>query len=474
MAEEIVGRGDATRKWDVVEFKKNTRDVGEKKIVFVGASYLFVHKVLRDMMLVGGFDHTHIVVHDIDDVPMNRVADLLEKMARQKKTKIRITRTTRREEALAGADAVILSICTGGQEADTRSFEVCAKHGIPVGIGDTLGPAALARNIRTVPVAVAIARDMERLCPEAVLLNFTNPMSCITGAVARYTRTTAWGLCHSGDELFHYFARVFGCSRSDVQMELAGVNHQSFVTRLRIRGEDRTRDILKATQESAAKLEDSLLETHEENVRLQQDIYRVLGVWPSTGSTHLAEFYRFFYTERRLDELGLRAHLKRIQPGRERLGRKRFPDILEYWTYGAEPVGDLHLLTAEHAHELMWASFTGEPFTRSLNVLNTGEFVRGIPREACVEIMATVAGKKVTAEPVTLPPAALALVHTWTTIHDLSIRAAMECDRDAARQALFLDPHVADLYDIDAIVDDFVTALGEWLPPGWKKGGHAG
>jgi len=469
MTDEIVGRSDTSRKWEVVEFEKNVGDVGDKKIVFVGASYLFVHKVLRDMMLVGGFNNTHLVVHDIDEVPMNRVADLLEKMARQKKTNIRISRTLNRQEALKGADAVILSITTGGLEADMRAFEVCAKCGIPVAIGDTLGPTALARNLRTVPVAVEIARDMERLCPHALLLNFTNPMSCITGAMSRYSGMQAWGLCHSGDELFRYFAQVFGCKRSEVDIELAGVNHQSFVLALRIKGIDRTREILEATMRSEAKLEDTLLETTREDVKLQQDICRILGVWPSTGHTHLAEFYRYFFTERRLDQLGLRPHLKKIVPGRPRYGRKEFPEILNYWTYGPEPVGDLHLLTSEHAHELLWAGFTDTPFRRSLNVLNSGEYVRGISRDACVEIVATVQGRKVTANQVTLPPAVHALMTTWTTIHDLSIKAAMECDRDAARQALFLDPHVRDLYDIDGILDDFVEALQEWLPAGWKQ-----
>jgi alpha-galactosidase len=472
MAVKAVGKGDATRKWEVTKFTRNKGDVGGKKIVFVGASYLFVHKVLRDMLMVGGFNNVNLVVHDIDEVPMNRVADLLEKMARQKKSNIRVSRTTDRKEALKGADIVILSITTGGIEADTRSFEVCAKYGVPVGIGDTLGPAAFARNLRTLPVVLDLARAMERLCPKAVLLNFTNPMSCITATVSRYTNITCWGLCHSGDELFHYFSKVFGCKKSQIAMQLAGVNHQSFVIKLLVKGVDRTRDILEATSASNAKMEDNLLDTVEEDVKLQQDIFRMMGVWPSTGHLHLTEFYKHFYTERRLDHLGLRHDLKKVQPGRQRMGRKAYPEILEYWTYGPEPVGDLHLLTGEHAHELMWSVFTGDPFTRTLNVLNSGEYVRGIQKDACVEIIATVAGKKVTAKPVTLPPVVQATMLNWTTIHDLSIRAALKCDRDAARQALFLDPHVTDLYDIDGMIDDFAIALGEWLPEGWKKAGR--
>jgi alpha-galactosidase len=466
VAEEIVGKSSGW-KGPAEEYERNQGSAGRKRIVFVGASYKFVHKVLRDMLLVGGFEDVELVVHDLDETPLRIVGDLLERIARQKKTNVRVLRTLDRGEALRGADAVILSITVGGEETDFRSFEVCAKYGIPVGVGDTLGPAALARNLRTLPVVVGIARDMERLCPSAVLLNFSNPMSCVTGVVPRTTGITCWGLCHSADELFRYFATVFGVKKSEIHLEVGGVNHQAFVTKLLVRGQDRTREILKATLASDAKLEDNLLETVREEVKLQQDLFRVLGAWPSTGGTHLCEFYSQFYTPRRIDELGLRHELKRILPGRKPFGRRECPGIIHDWAYGPEPVGDLHLLTSEHAHELLWAYFTGQPFTRVLNLPNDGEFIRGLPKDACVEALVTVAGRKVTGTPVTLPPVIHSLVQRWTTIHDLTIRAALECDRDAARQALFLDPHVGDLYDIEPMLEDFLATLEPWLPKKW-------
>jgi alpha-galactosidase len=464
--EKIVGKSSGW-KGTVHEYKKNKGSVGKKRIVFVGASYKFVHKVLRDCLLVGGFEDCELVVHDIDEYPMNIVADLLEKIARQKKTNIRVLRTLDRKEALKGADAVILSITVGGVEADFRSWEVCWKYGIPVGVGDTLAPAALARNLRELPVVVDIARDMEKICPKAVLLNFTNPMSAVTGVVGRTTSITCWGLCHSMDGLFEYFAEVFGVKKSAVQMKVAGVNHQSFVFDLKINGKDRTKDILAATTKSQATLKDRLLDTTEEETALQQDICRLLGAWPSCGSTHLAEFYEYFYTPRRLDALHLRSHVRHIMPGRQPFGRKPCPDIIHEWAYGPEPVGDLHLLTSEHAHELLWSVFTGEPFTRGLNLLNEGEYVKRLPKDACVEVMVTVAGKKVTGEQVTLPPVIHSLVERWTTIHDLSIKAALNYDRDAARQALFLDPHVTDIYDIPPMLEDMLSTLKPWLSEKW-------
>ena len=467
VAEPIVGKSAAAPGTEAEEYTLNKGSCGRKKITFVGASSLFVHKVLRDMLLVGGFNDVELCVFDLRKEPMTLVADLLERIARQKKTNIKVTRTMDRATALKGADAIILSITTGGAEADFRSFEACARNGVLTMIGDTLGPAALARNLRTVPIVVELAREIERINPKAVILNFTNPMSVLTGAMARFSNIPAWGLCHSADELFSYFSRVFNVNKREVAMEVGGVNHQCFVSKLMIKGKDRTKDILQATLDSEAKLEDNLLDTHREEVAVQQDIFRAIGSWPSCGHSHAAEFYKYFDTERGMTRYGLHESLKKVKPGREPLPWRQPHPILLEWAYGPEPVGDLHLLTTEHAHELLWSVFTGEPFSRILNVLNTGEYLKGIPKTACVEAMVTVAGSKVTGQQIQLPPAVQSLVHQWTTIHELSIQAAMNCDRDAARQALFLDPHVRELDDIAPLLEDILNATKQWLSPKW-------
>lgn len=345
---------------------------------------------------------------------------------------------------------------------------MCIKYGVPVAIGDTMGPAALARNLRAVPVVIDIIRDVQALAPKALMLNFTNPMSCITGAMARNSSIPCYGLCHSADSMFQYVSEIFSVRKKDVQLEIGGVNHQAFVTRAIIKGKDRTKEILAASKASAAQFHDALLTTSAEEVTLQQDVCEILGAWPSTGDTHLAEFYKYFMTPRRVGQLqhGL---LGTILPGRPAFGRKDCPPIIHEWAYGSEPVGDLHLLTSEHAHEVMWAYLTGEPYTRILNLVNTGEYLKGIPKTACVEAMVTVAGRKVTGKQITLPPAVQSLVYNWTAIHELSIQAAVNCDRDAARQALFLDPHVGDMYDIKPMLEDMLQALRPWLSGKWFK-----
>ncbi|MCJ8332023.1 MAG: hypothetical protein HRT89_21885 [Lentisphaeria bacterium] len=452
---------------DVESYERNVGSVGNRKITFVGASYKFVHKVLRDVLLVGGFEDIHICLHDLNPVPLEMVGRLLEKIARQKKTNIVISKTMILDDALKGADVVILAINTGGDEADCRAAEVCNKYGIPVAIGDTLGPPALIRNLRTIPVCVDLVRRMEKLCPNAVMLNFTNPMSAITGAMGQLSSIPSWGLCHSADELFSYFSKVFDCDKADVDMDVGGVNHQAFVTKLRIAGVDQTSRMLEATTASDALLEDNLLETQQEDVDYQKMICKMFGVWPSTGHTHLAEFYEYFLTDRMIAAHGLDGNLKKTEPNRAPKGpRQPHPIILE-WTNGPEPVGDLHLLTTEHAHELLWSVFTEKPFTRVLNVLNSGSFIQDLPTDACVEALVTVSGKKVTGTPIKLPPPIHSLVQRWTTIHQLSIDAAMTGDRQLACQALFLDPHVREFDDIEPLLDDLINQSRDWLPDHW-------
>ena len=128
---------------------------------------------------------------------------------------------------------------------------------------------------------------------------------------------------------------------------------------------------------------------------------------------------------------------------------------------------DLDLLTTEHAHELLWSFFTGEPHTRYVNMLNTGQFIKGLPEHACVEAQVTACGKTLSGKSISLPPAIHSLVERWCTIHDLSISAALACDRDAARQALFLDPHVKEIFDIEPLLEDLLLANKKWLSDKW-------
>jgi alpha-galactosidase len=448
------------REYEVVDYEKNKGSVGRERIVFIGASYKFIHKVLRDMLLVGGFDDCEIVLLDISPEPLKIVGDLLEKMIAQAGSQMTVTRTMDRKKALSGAAVALLSITVGGVEADVRSWEICHKYGIMVSVGDTLGPAALARNIRTLPVVLDIARDMEKYCPKALLLNFTNPMSCVTGIINRETSIRCMGLCHSAADLEIYFAKLYNEDPKKIEVSVGGVNHQSFVTSIKLRGKERIGTLLADVAKSQATLKDSLFGTSEE-ITLQKDLYRILGAWPSCGGTHAAEFYKHFLTKRRAKELDLDVR-KIVRNRKPEPKQKAAPGILLKWAYGPGPVEDMDFMTTEHAHELMWAVLKGKPYTRVVNILNDG-FIAGLPKNACVEVNVTVTKTGYKGKEMTMPTACLSLLQQWTAIHELSYAAARG-DWQAARQALFLDPLMPDMYDIEPMLDDFADRLGKWMP----------
>jgi alpha-galactosidase/6-phospho-beta-glucosidase family protein len=246
-------------------------------------------------------------------------------------------------------------------------------------------------------------------------------------------------------------------------MKVGGVNHQSFVTSLVVRGKEKIHTLFDDAAKSDASLEDSLL-GKKEKMNIQWDLYRTLGAFPSTGDEHAAEFYKYFITEKYVREMDL--HVKKIEPGRKPLGASQPNELLTKWAYGPGPVEDMDFLTTEHAHELMWAVIKGKPSTQVVNILNDG-FIAGLPRTACVEVMVKVTQKGYEGKELKLPTAVTALLQQWTAVHELSIQAALHADREAARQALFLDPHVGDMYEIDPILDDMIDRLGKWLP-GWR------
>ncbi len=456
--------------YEYIPFERNTGSVGKRRIVFIGASYKFCHKVVRDLLLVGGFDECELVLLDLYREPLKVVGDLLEKMIAQAGSTMTVVRTTDRATAVKGADICLLSITVGGVESDMRAAEVSAKYGIPVAVGDTLGPAALARNLRTLPVVLDIARDMEKHCPNTVLINFTNPLSCVTGTVLRETSIRAYGLCHSVEDLATYFGKLYKVAGRDVAMTSAGVNHMSFVTSLKVRGREKIDKLYDDTGKSTVGVVDSLL-GHEESAEVQREIFKLLGVWPSTGGEHAAEFFPSFLSPANAKRLGL--HSKKIVKNRKPFKpTKEPPAVIMKWAYGDEPISDMGLLTTEFAHELMWAVLKGDPNRRVVNTLNRGA-IKGVADDACVEIWATITRKATGREKIELPAACTALLQLWTTIHELNYRAALEGDRDAARQALVLDPHVKDISHVDPILDDIIDRLGQWMPK-WKKTGKTG
>ncbi|HHN46893.1 MAG TPA: alpha-glucosidase/alpha-galactosidase, partial [Planctomycetes bacterium] len=211
------------------KMKKIKSRMGRRQVAFIGASYLFVHQAVRDMLLNGGLSDTDIVLYDIDPAPLQLEHDVIKQMITQAGSLMTVRKAASRREALKGADYVVVSVLVGGLGQAEQDDQICRKHGIRHTVGDTVGPMCTARMLRQAPLLLDIARDMEKLCPRAPLLSPTNPMAGLTTAVNRYTGVKCIGICHGTHHAMQTIAKSYGVDITDVQVNVVGVNHLGFI-----------------------------------------------------------------------------------------------------------------------------------------------------------------------------------------------------------------------------------------------------
>ena len=185
--------------------KKSRRKTG-----FIGASHLFVHQAIRDFILSGAMEETDIYIYDIDSEALAIECDLIARMIKDKKSGMTINACTSREEALDGADFMVVSVLVGGLDTAQKEDFICQKYGIRHTVGDTVGPMCTARCLRQVPLLVDIAQDMKKYCPGAPLLSPTNPMAVLTAAVIRYGGVDCIRICHGTHHALKIIADTYG------------------------------------------------------------------------------------------------------------------------------------------------------------------------------------------------------------------------------------------------------------------------
>lgn len=442
------------------------KSVGPLKITFVGASYLFVHKVARDFIKTGRFENTHLYIYDIVPEPAKLVTDLIQKMINQSGSSMKVTGTLNRRTALKDADFIILSISTGHPQAYINDIDICKKYGIWHIIGDTCGPAALSRNLRLVPVAIDLARAMERLCPKAVLLNFTNPMAVTTSVFNRYSSIRCIGMCHGTVGTTNWLADSLKVDRKSVKVELGGINHLSFITKVQVGGEDVTDRLYDVLKKTKARSIDLAHPDVEEGHAVQLELFRRFGALPNNSDRHACEFFPWFL--RKEKRFG-RVYLAETANVAQRVRRKeRFRKILSKWAYGRGPVPDMERYSGEDAHNILTSVALNDNKAHIVNVQND-DFVPGLPDHANVEVTARVNRKTCTGRGVHLSEAILGFLRPIVAEYDLTLRAGLEGDRNLALQAMHLDPLVTDFDTMPALLDELLKANKEWLPQFHKK-----
>ena len=443
------------------------------KITFMGAgSTVFAKNILGDCLLCPALRGSEMALYDIDPGRLEESFLLISRMNEalngSRATVRKFLGAGQRKEALAGAGYVVNAIQVGGYEPCTvTDFEIPRKYGLRQTIGDTIGIGGLFRALRTIPVMRDFTRDMEEVCPEALFLNYTNPMCALTGYLLRHTPVRAVGLCHSVQMGVADLFRALEVEDRDpgkVTARIAGINHMAWLLELRDEeGRDLYPEMKALAREKLARWRKAPKEEKSTDmVRLQMML--CFGHYITESSEHNAEYTPYWIKRthpRLVEEFNIpldeypRRCVKQIEDWKEQ-GRKLLSE---------EPK---HERSKEYGSYIIEAMETGKPFRFGGNVLNTGGLISNLPEKACVEVPVVADGRGLAPEAVgELPEQCAALNRTNVNTQLLAVKAAATGKREHVYQAAMLDPHTGSELSLDEIVslcDDLIEAHGEWLP----------
>ncbi|MCL2545635.1 MAG: alpha-glucosidase/alpha-galactosidase [Oscillospiraceae bacterium] len=426
------------------------------KITFMGAgSTIFARNVLGDSMLAPSLQNADIALFDIDPVRLKDSETILSAInGTCNENRAKITSYTDRLAALDGADFVVNAIQVGGYEPSTViDFDIPKKYGLRQTIADTLGIGGIFRTLRTLPVFQDFAEDMEKACPDAWFLNYTNPMAMLTGFMQRYTPIKTVGLCHSVQWCAEGLLQSLGMPNDNVQSKIAGINHQGWLLEMKRNGEDLYPEARKRAAEKNASGE-----KHHDMVRFE--MMKWFGYYVTESSEHMSEYLPYFIKEK-YPEL-----IERFNIPLDEYPRRCVNQIAGWNELRDRLVNDknlTHTRSGEYASYIMEAMVENKPYKIGGNVLNTG-LITNLPSNACVEVPCLVDASGVNGCYVgDLPEQLAAINRTNINPQLMTIEAHVSKRKDAIYQAAMLDPHTSAELSIDDIVamcDDLIEAHG--------------
>jgi len=435
------------------------------KITFLGAgSTVFARNLLGDCMSGEALKGCEIALYDIDAQRLAESEFILSAINKSKGGFSKIESYAgieNLEKALSGAAFAVNAIQVGGYDPATiADFEIPKKYGLRQTIADTLGIGGIMRALRTIPVMEQFARVMEKVCPDVWLLNYTNPMSILTGFMQRYTGVKTVGLCHSVQGCSYWLLKELDMEyRLEGRRELiAGINHMGWLLDIR----DKNNNDLYPEIRQKAKLKNTL-QKHNDMVRY--DYIDKLGFYCTESSEHNAEYNPFYIKNRYpdliadfnipLDEYPRRC-IEQIKGWKTEYEKLSMNDVPE------------HKRSHEYASYIMESIVTNTPYKIGGNVLNSGGSIENLPKEACVEVPCLVDGSGIRACYAGRLPVQLAAMNmTHINVHLVAIEAAVTKKKEHVYHAAMLDPHTAaelSIDDIRSMTDELLEAHKQWLP----------
>ncbi len=438
------------------------------KITFIGAgSIVFTRNLCSDILLTPALQDSTIALMDIDPVRLERSRQLVQALIDRRGLKARVEATTDRRAAVKGAQFVITTFQQGGLDAYALDIDIPRKYGVEQCVGDTLGPGGVFRGLRTIPVLLDLCDEMDELAPDALLLNYVNPMAINCWAVADGTGRPHVGLCHSVQGTSQMIARWIDVPYDEVSFLCAGINHQAFFLDFR-RG---TQDLFPLIREAIER------ETVIGEEPVRTDLMKYFGYFVTESSGHASEYAPYFRKSDRMIANDLVPRFKNPEDqwfdfartgGYLRNCLNRVGAVDEEFRQLIE--GDTDLPT-ERTHEygsyIIEAVETNRPIRMNGNVPNNG-LISNLPQGCCVEVPCLVDAQGVQGVYVgDLPTQLAALNRTNINVQELTVEAALLGDKDAVHYAIMMDPltsAVCTLPQIHALVDELFAAQTEWLP----------
>jgi alpha-galactosidase len=438
------------------------------KITFIGAgSVVFTRDLCNDIVLTPALQGSTIALMDIDPERLELAKRTVQAIVDRRGLEAKVTATTDQREAVNGADYVITIFQQGGLTAHGLDIEIPLKYGVDQVIGDTLGPGGIFRGLRTYPVMQELCRNMDEVAPDALLLNYVNPMTANCWAVDQGMGRPVVGLCHSVQGTSQMLASWIEMSIDEITYFCAGINHQAFFMEFRHGEEDlypRIREAVERPEIAGA-----------EPVRI--DLFKHFGYFVTESSGHASEYVPYF---RKSPEI-VESHLvpRFTTPGNEWFNNGRTGGYLHKQRgytehasaeFKALASGEVDLpreRSSEYFARIIEAIETDNPIRINGNIINHN-LIENLPQGCCVEVPCLVDGNGV--QPVHVdhyPTQLAALNRTNVNVQELIVEAAITADVDAVYYAAILDPltaAVCTLPQIHAMVAEMLEAQAQWLP----------
>ena len=453
------------------------------KIVLIGgASMTWVPKLVGDVLLLDNdISGSEIALMDIDEERLNIMGQVTSRMVKEKNKDLKIKLYSDRRESLKDADIVVSTCLIGGHETWCNDLNIVLKYGIQHPKGMSVGPGGLIQGLKNIPKIVEFAKDMEEICPNAWLLNYTNPMQSISLALANYSKIKSMGLCHGVTEGIEFISEILGIEEEKLSYKAAGINHCGWLLELKRGYADLMPDLRRKLDEIAP----SLKARWEGREMVTREMWDTFGAYPLQADIHTVEFFPHYIEKNgRLEDYSLEHnYIEKRLLSRDKLW-ERVKKVAEgkLPTYAAiggtanpKDAEEIHADTGHKSHEkideLINAIIYNKPNTLYINTINNG-CISNLPPDCCVEIPAYIDRSGLYGCYLgNLPDGIAGLMNTHAYIQKLTVKSAMEGSRELALEALCLEPMCYSLKidEIKSMLNELIDSQPEWLPNFFNK-----